>query len=198
MRTTSMRTEIAVLFVVAAGACQAATPALKLELSGNGVLEIQHTPKGVRASLVRSDGKKIPVVLDASAKSLLTPADEAYTIPQIAVSSQGAQAAVAVVRVPSNRKNPSGYCGAGHEDHLAYFTVAGKKLVLNDSKLIQSCLKSISLVSDSGNDPKDAISFDRQSSSIRFQSSSPPDFDSRDHSYRIKDGLLFEQAQGKD
>lgn len=198
MRTTSMRTEIAVFFVLAAGACQAATPTLELEFSGNDMLEIHHTPKGVRASLVQPDGKKLPVMLDARANSLLAAADEAYTIPQTAVLSEGAQAAIAIVRIPSNRKNPSGYCGAGHEDYLAFFTVAGKKLVLNDSKLIQSCLKSISLVSDSGNDPKNAISFDRHSSSIHFQSSSPPAFDSRDHSYRIKDGLLFEQAQGKD
>ncbi|WP_413671756.1 hypothetical protein ACEN9H_19515 [Massilia cellulosiltytica] len=45
-----------------------------------------------------------------------------------------------------------GYCGAGYEDYLLLVEIRGKKLTLKDQFLLQSCLKSISMFIDQGDD----------------------------------------------
>jgi hypothetical protein len=45
-----------------------------------------------------------------------------------------------------------GYCGAGYEDHLLLVEIFNRKLVLRDQLLLQSCLKSMSMFIDQGDD----------------------------------------------
>jgi hypothetical protein len=45
-----------------------------------------------------------------------------------------------------------GYCGAGHEDYLLLVEILERNLLLRDQFLLQSCLKSISMFIDHGDD----------------------------------------------
>jgi hypothetical protein len=45
-----------------------------------------------------------------------------------------------------------GYCGAGYEDYLLLVEILERKLVLRDQLLLQSCLRSISMFIDQGDD----------------------------------------------
>ncbi len=67
-----------------------------------------------------------------------------------------------IARIPSKLPHPTGYCGAGYEDKLILSHYDGKKLALRDNFLLQSCLSSISLQSDSPNDQLKSISIDHQ------------------------------------
>jgi hypothetical protein len=58
-----------------------------------------------------------------------------------------------------------GYCGAGYEDYLLLIEVLGRKLLLRDQFLVQSCLKSISMFIDQGDDsPANGITRERDGS----------------------------------
>jgi hypothetical protein len=60
---------------------------------------------------------------------------------------------IVMVREPSRPKSIGrGYCGAGYEDYLLLVEVLEKKLLLRDQLLLQSCLKSISIFIDQGDD----------------------------------------------
>lgn len=62
------------------------------------------------------------------------------------------------VRLPSRPyAQGKGYCGAGHEDYILLVDRVGNELNLSDAVLIQSCLKNISLASDRGDDPRQAV-----------------------------------------
>jgi hypothetical protein len=64
---------------------------------------------------------------------------------------------IVVSREPS-RPNAmgQGYCGAGYEDYLLLIAVSSSKIQLRDKFLLQSCLKSISMLIEQGNDLDDA------------------------------------------
>lgn len=49
-----------------------------------------------------------------------------------------------------------GYCGAGYEEYLLLIEVTNSKIELHDQLLLQSCLKSISMFIDHGDDLADA------------------------------------------
>jgi hypothetical protein len=49
-----------------------------------------------------------------------------------------------------------GYCGAGYEDYLLLLEISANKIVLRDQFLLQSCLKSISMLIEHGDDLDDA------------------------------------------
>jgi hypothetical protein len=72
-------------------------------------------------------------------------------------SDQNGPLFIVLSREPS-RPNAMGrgYCGAGYEEYLLLIEVTGSKIELRDQFLLQSCLKSISMFVDHGNDLNDA------------------------------------------
>lgn len=62
-----------------------------------------------------------------------------------------------------------GYCGAGYEDYLLLVEILGRKLLLRDQFLLQSCLKSISMYVDQGDDhPKNGL-IDEKNGSLSYR-----------------------------
>ncbi len=98
-----------------------------------------------------------PVAIEAQLQERLRKADEVQLISSAAFVLAGQPAFVAVVRLPSNPGSPQGFCGAGHEDSLLLISIKNKHLRLQDQYLLQSCLQSISLISDQGDEPRDAL-----------------------------------------
>jgi hypothetical protein len=72
-------------------------------------------------------------------------------------SNQNGPLFIVLSREPS-RPNAMGrgYCGAGYEEYLLLIEVTRSKIELRDQFLLQSCLKSISMFVDHGNDLDDA------------------------------------------
>lgn len=108
-----------------------------------GVLNTQH---GTRALLI-----------DGLLNDRLRDADEVQGINSNAFFIDHQPAFAAVVRLPSNSGSPQGFCGAGHEDFLVVLSLKDERLFMLDEQLLQSCLQSISLTSDQGDDPADAL-----------------------------------------
>lgn len=50
-----------------------------------------------------------------------------------------------------------GFCGAGYEGHLLLLKISNSTLNIADKYLVDSCLESISLTSDQGDDPFKAL-----------------------------------------
>lgn len=68
-------------------------------------------------------------------------------------SNPEAQLYIVLTREPSRPSAMGqGYCGAGYEDYLLLVEILGHKLTLRDQFLLQSCLKSISMFIDHGDD----------------------------------------------
>lgn len=82
---------------------------------------------------------------------------------------------VLLSRRPSQTSHPEGYCGAGSEDHLILLRYTRGQLVLLDEFLLQSCLKSITLNSDHGDDVIAALTIDREHLTLAFQWLGIPD-----------------------
>jgi hypothetical protein len=58
-----------------------------------------------------------------------------------------------------------GYCGAGYEDYLLLVEVFKKDLILRDRILLQSCLKTISMFIDKGDDnPSNGLTHEKDGS----------------------------------
>lgn len=105
-------------------------------------------------------------------------------------TANGSPFLTAIIRIRSAPDSPDGRCGAGHEDYVLLIGIDGNTARLNDQMLIQSCLKDISLVSDKGSSPKDAVFPSSAPYIASFQSSSAPGFEIEDHRIRIVDGKL--------
>jgi hypothetical protein len=58
-----------------------------------------------------------------------------------------------------------GYCGAGYEDYLLLVEILKKELIFRDKFLLQSCIKSISVFIDQGDDnPSNALIHEKDGS----------------------------------
>jgi hypothetical protein len=62
-----------------------------------------------------------------------------------------------------------GYCGAGYEDYLLLLELRGSKMMLRDELLLQSCLKSISMFIDHGDDDPAASLIRRVNGSFEYR-----------------------------
>jgi hypothetical protein len=82
---------------------------------------------------------------------------------------------IVLSRTPSQTLRPEGYCGAGSEDQLILLHYAAGQLALLDDFLLQSCLKSITLESEHGDDVKAALAIDREQHTLAFQWLGIPD-----------------------
>jgi len=77
-----------------------------------------------------------------------------------------AQLFIVVAREPSRPKAMGrDYCGAGYEDYLLLVEILEQKLLLRDEILLQSCLKSISMFIDHGEDhPSNGLTYEKNGS----------------------------------
>lgn len=104
---------------------------------------------------------------DNKTSQLFQTADD--VIPLFGARAGEKQQLLLLARTPSTRQRSTGFCGAGHEDSLVLVELVGTRMVLKDRLLVQSCLKSIALESDQGDDPERAFSIDRSAGELRFR-----------------------------
>jgi hypothetical protein len=72
-------------------------------------------------------------------------------------SDQNGPLFIVLSREPSRPNSMGrGYCGAGYEEYLLLIEISRSKIELRDQFLLQSCLKSISMLIDHGDDLDDA------------------------------------------
>lgn len=73
---------------------------------------------------------------------------------------------IILVREPSRPgAMGKGYCGAGYEDYLLLIEIRKHELILRDQLLLQSCLKSIAMLIDQGDDtPYNGLSREKDGS----------------------------------
>jgi hypothetical protein len=101
--------------------------------------------------IAKDKGKNIDYKIDSAASRYLTRADNIRLIAN--GSGQKTQLFIILSREPSRPgATGQGYCGAGFEDYLLLVEILKRELVLRDQLLLQSCLKSISLFIDQGDD----------------------------------------------
>ncbi len=85
-------------------------------------------------------------------------------------SNPESQLFIVMTREPS-RPNAmgQGYCGAGYEDYLLLVEILERKLLLRDRFLLQSCLKSISMYIDQGDDHSKNGLIDDKNGSLSYR-----------------------------
>lgn len=140
---------------------------LKLALPDTRTLSIGHV--GSRLVVRESRQKSQSIFLAADVKSHLSKAESATHIFPSAISKTSPPLFVVVTRESSTVRRGMGFCGAGLEDYLLLLEVGNNKIVLKDQLLLQSCLKSIFLASDSGDDPIKALQVNTTTQEILFQ-----------------------------
>lgn len=117
--------------------------------------------------------------LDSATKLILDRSDEALSLFSQKINN--VNYVVFIARIPSKPLQSTGYCGAGHEDHLILLRYEENKLVLLDNFLLQSCLKSIVLDNDGDADILKSLTIDQENHAIRFRWINNPD----DKSHRV-------------
>lgn len=111
--------------------------------------------------------------MDKGVRQILQRSQE--LLPVFSQPSEAGDYLVFIARIHSKTPQSSGYCGAGYEDHLFLLEYSQKHIALRDDFLLQSCLKSIALDTDSGDDILRAFLFDRSQHSIKFRWLTNPD-----------------------
>lgn len=121
--------------------------------------------------------------LDKATKKILQRSDE--VLPLFSQMRGSSHSLVLIARIHSKNPQSSGYCGSGYEDHVVLLEFDGKKISLQDDFLLQSCLKSITLDTDQGDDILKAISINREKHAISFRWLTNPD--DKDHTLTVAD-----------
>jgi hypothetical protein len=112
------------------------------------------------------NGSSISYKINTSLASHLDKSDEFFFILKV---HSKRDLFVILTREPSRQNHTASFCGAGYEDYLVLIEVSRNKVSVLDAILLQSCLKSILLRTDQGDDPLQAITVDKEKSSIAFQ-----------------------------
>lgn len=145
-----------VIWLMLPSSVSAADNVLTVPLSGDRVLSIDRSGSNAR-SWSSTDGRRTGLRLSRELRSMFTQASDVFAIGEAASDLGAVQSLALVVSVPSRSGAPLGYCGAGTEDYLLILSVERGALVVRDTLLLQSCLQSISLVSDSGDGAREAL-----------------------------------------
>jgi hypothetical protein len=130
------------------------------------------SPKGGRVAIhvkkqhviAKDNEKNIIYEVAATVSKHLTRADDIRLVGNAGNPKE--QLFIVMVREPS-RPNAMGrgYCGAGYEDYLLLVEMLEEKLLLRDQLLLQSCLKSISMFIDQGDDhPSNGLAHEKDDS----------------------------------
>jgi hypothetical protein len=102
-----------------------------------------------------ADGKVEIFAIARDVIAHLVKADQ--VLPLYKTEQKNRRFLVALLRERSRINGSLSYCGAGHEDYVLLLEMANGKITLADDALLQSCMKSILLDSDKGDDPLQAI-----------------------------------------
>ncbi|MGS0612804.1 hypothetical protein WMO33_15375 [Xanthomonas oryzae pv. oryzicola] len=151
-------------------------------------IEIDSHNKFINA--YNKEGKIKNFILGKIIRNLAASSDDIHFVDTKIVSIENQDLLVAVFRTPSNAHGRSGFCGSGHEDYLVAIKLKGDTAELLDKKIIQSCLNSISLFSDNGDDPSKAISPADPPEIAHFQLMSPPSFAVKNMAAVIEQGKI--------
>lgn len=114
--------------------------------------------------IAKDNEKNIIYKVAATVSQHLTRADDIRLVGNAGNSKE--QLFIVMVREPS-RANAMGrgYCGEGYEDYLLLVEILEQKLLLRDQLLLQSCLKSISMFIDQGdNHPSNGLAHEKDGS----------------------------------
>lgn len=125
--------------------------------------------------------------LDKTTRSILQRSDEVILV--FSQPNDDGHYLVLIARMPSKSPQSTRYCGTGYEDHLILLTYVQKKIALKDEFILQSCLKSIALDSDGGDDILKAISINLSKYSIGFRWLTNPD--NKDHTITVSDNKFL-------
>lgn len=112
----------------------------------------------------KDNEKNIVYEVAATVSQHLTRADDIRLIRHAGNPKE--QLFIVMVREPSRPNGMGrGYCGAGYEDYLLLVEILEQKLLLRDQLLLQSCLKSISMFIDQGdNHPSNGLAHEKDGS----------------------------------
>lgn len=122
-----------------------------------------------------------PKGLDSRTAQILKRSDQ--VLPLFSKIAREGHYFVLIARIPSKTPQSTGYCGAGYEDHLILLSYDGKRVVLPDDFLLQSCLKSMVLDNNKGDGILNAVSINMDTHEIEFQWLA--DADNRNHHIEI-------------
>lgn len=111
--------------------------------------------------------------LDKGARQILRRSHE--LLPVFSQPIAGGNYLVLIARIPSKNPQGLGHCGAGDEDHAILLEHSKQNIALRDDFLLQSCLSSISLDSEDGDDILKSLLVDPRNHSIRFRWVTNPD-----------------------
>jgi hypothetical protein len=104
--------------------------------------------------IATENGKKLNYKISSAVSNHLMRAYDARMISDR--SDQSGKLFIVLSREPSRPNSMGrGYCGAGYEEYLLLIEISGAKIELRDQFLLQSCLKSISMSIDHGDDLDD-------------------------------------------
>lgn len=146
---------LAVVLMLALGAVASPAPLTLLLNDGKHLILAGGSDKPT--AWLNSPASRTPLVMDAPLLERLTEAQAMVFLHDAGRRHDHAASITLLVRVPSNPSTPMGYCGAGHEDSLLLIEVHDQRLRLLDQMLLQSCLKTITLASSSGDHLGEAL-----------------------------------------
>lgn len=151
--------------------------------------------QGRSAPAISPESKDTITKANRALSKQLMEADEAYILSKNTFPLKNQQAFTAIVRVPSSPKNPEGFCGAGYEDYVLLIGIKENTAQLKDRILVQSCVNSISIVSDNGDDPRNGIVYSKYPGLAEFKSTSPPDFKIKTHKIILNNKMKMTDYQ---
>lgn len=116
--------------------------------------------------IARCDTEQRPLRIEKAVSKTLKASE---LTPIFAHDKKGQAQLIFLARVPSTPKRSTAFCGAGYEDWLLLVEEDAGYLKMRDRFLLQSCLKSLVLDSDQGDDPRDSIVLSTQPPGISFR-----------------------------
>ncbi len=151
MQIISMRIiESIIAATVFVALCNPAAASAEAGLGYGEILKISKLRGAPSAAIVGE--KAVKVRLSYNLAQALRAADEYFIVGKRALQAQGHTYFFLMTQSASKTKQGGGFCGAGTEDSISLLELDPKTngLSLKDSKLLQSCIESISLSDDTG------------------------------------------------
>jgi|GEM_PF-3730459 len=146
-----------------------ATPLL-LPVKNSTIISVSQTGKKIVARLGSGKNSR-SIKISTKLASELLGSDETRLL--LDASTVKRNLYVVLSRKPSNSKNRTGYCGAGHEDILLLINVTKNEVNLVDTFLLQSCITLKTLYSKNGDDtlsnPLKGLTIDNENRFINFE-----------------------------
>jgi hypothetical protein len=135
-----------------------------IEFVDGSHLTISALENKVFSKYTDKDNSKKIVSIDANLSKLILSSESLKFIMHNSIDGT----AIMISSHPSTKSGGSGFCGAGHEDYAILIEKKNNAVILKDSYLLQSCLKSITLDSDDPEDILSGLSIDSTAFTVTF------------------------------